>query len=89
MEGIFSRVVDVHEATAKMLGLLEDAVEMTDDGSPHPLVGSCFEDLAEVGCAPPPPPPRPAALSSRVSLRPMSFSLPRGFPSFRGAGAGL
>ncbi|XP_077427478.1 son of sevenless homolog 1 isoform X1 [Vanacampus margaritifer] len=47
VESIFSRVVDVHEATAKMLGLLEDAVEMTDDGSPHPLVGSCFEDLAE------------------------------------------
>ncbi|XP_051939882.1 son of sevenless homolog 1-like [Hippocampus zosterae] len=47
VEGIFSRVADVHEATAKMLGLLEDAVEMTDDGSPHPLVGSCFEDLAE------------------------------------------
>lgn len=21
---------------------------MTDEGSPHPLVGSCFEDLAEV-----------------------------------------
>nr|XP_061792120.1 son of sevenless homolog 1-like [Nerophis lumbriciformis] len=47
VDGIFSRVADVHEATAKMLGLVEDAVEMTDDGSPHPLVGSCFEDLAE------------------------------------------
>lgn len=32
----------------KLLGLLEDTVEMTDEGSPHPLVGSCFEDLAEV-----------------------------------------
>lgn len=32
----------------KLLGLIEDTVEMTDEGSPHPLVGSCFEDLAEV-----------------------------------------
>lgn len=32
----------------KLLGLIEDTVEMTDEGCPHPLVGSCFEDLAEV-----------------------------------------
>lgn len=32
----------------KLLGHIEDTVEMTDEGSPHPLVGSCFEDLAEV-----------------------------------------
>uniref|UniRef100_A0A8D3C1C5 Son of sevenless homolog 1 (Drosophila) n=1 Tax=Scophthalmus maximus TaxID=52904 RepID=A0A8D3C1C5_SCOMX len=44
---IFSRIVDIHEVTVKLLGLIEDTVEMTDDGSPHPLVGSCFEDLAE------------------------------------------
>uniref|UniRef100_A0A8C2ZA15 Son of sevenless homolog 1 (Drosophila) n=1 Tax=Cyclopterus lumpus TaxID=8103 RepID=A0A8C2ZA15_CYCLU len=44
---IFSRIVDVHEVTVKLLGLIEDTVEMTDEGSPHPLVGSCFEDLAE------------------------------------------
>uniref|UniRef100_A0A667XCV2 Son of sevenless homolog 1 (Drosophila) n=1 Tax=Myripristis murdjan TaxID=586833 RepID=A0A667XCV2_9TELE len=44
---IFSRIVDIHEVTVKLLGLIEDTVEMTDEGSPHPLVGSCFEDLAE------------------------------------------
>lgn len=46
---IFSNILDIHELTVKLLGLIEDAVEMTADGSPHPLVGSCFEDLAEVG----------------------------------------
>uniref|UniRef100_A0A673N2H4 Son of sevenless homolog 2-like n=1 Tax=Sinocyclocheilus rhinocerous TaxID=307959 RepID=A0A673N2H4_9TELE len=43
----FSNILEVHELTVKLLGLIEDAVEMTADGSPHPLVGSCFEDLAE------------------------------------------
>eukprot|EP00062_Callorhinchus_milii_P009664 gi/632953712/ref/XP_007892573.1/ PREDICTED: son of sevenless homolog 1 isoform X1 [Callorhinchus milii] len=47
VESIFSRIVDIHELTVKLLGLIEDTVEMTDEGSPHPLVGSCFEDLAE------------------------------------------
>ena len=32
----------------KLLGLIEDTVEMTDESSPHPLAGSCFEDLAEL-----------------------------------------
>uniref|UniRef100_A0A669EFR7 Son of sevenless homolog 1 (Drosophila) n=1 Tax=Oreochromis niloticus TaxID=8128 RepID=A0A669EFR7_ORENI len=44
---IFSRILDIHEVTVKLLGLIEDTVEMTGEGSPHPLVGSCFEDLAE------------------------------------------
>lgn len=48
MELAFSNILEVHELTVKLLGLIEDAVEMTADGSPHPLVGSCFEDLAEV-----------------------------------------
>lgn len=48
VENIFSRIVDIHEVTVKLLGLIEDTVEMTDETSPHPLVGSCFEDLAEV-----------------------------------------
>lgn len=48
MDSIFSRIVDIHEVTVKLLGLIEDSVEMTDEDSPHPLVGSCFEDLAEV-----------------------------------------
>ncbi|XP_073340076.1 son of sevenless homolog 1-like isoform X2 [Pagrus major] len=47
VDTIFSRIVDIHEVTVKLLGLIEDTVEMTDEGSPHPLVGSCFEDLAE------------------------------------------
>ncbi|XP_068455640.1 son of sevenless homolog 1-like isoform X3 [Clinocottus analis] len=47
VDSIFSRIVDVHEVTVKLLGLIEDSVEMTDEDSPHPLVGSCFEDLAE------------------------------------------
>ncbi|KAJ8289687.1 hypothetical protein GJAV_G00004160 [Gymnothorax javanicus] len=47
VEEIFSNILDIHELTVKLLGLIEDAVEMTADGSPHPLVGSCFEDLAE------------------------------------------
>lgn len=48
VDTIFSRIVDIHEVTLKLLGLIEDTVEMTDEGSPHPLVGRCFEDLAEV-----------------------------------------
>ncbi|XP_027008983.1 son of sevenless homolog 1 isoform X1 [Tachysurus fulvidraco] len=47
VDTIFSRIVDIHEVTLKLLGLIEDTVEMTDEGSPHPLVGRCFEDLAE------------------------------------------
>ncbi|XP_058846528.1 son of sevenless homolog 2-like [Acipenser ruthenus] len=47
IEVIFSNILDIHELTVKLLGLIEDAVEMTAEGSPHPLVGSCFEDLAE------------------------------------------
>lgn len=48
VENIFSRISDIHELSVKLLGHIEDTVEMTDEGSPHPLVGSCFEDLAEV-----------------------------------------
>uniref|UniRef100_A0A8C4NLD1 Son of sevenless homolog 2 (Drosophila) n=1 Tax=Eptatretus burgeri TaxID=7764 RepID=A0A8C4NLD1_EPTBU len=47
VDSVFSRILDVHELTVKLLGLMEDTVEMTDERSPHPLVGSCFEDLAE------------------------------------------
>lgn len=46
-EKIFNNISDIHELTVKRLGLLEDTVEMTDESSPHPLAGSCFEDLAE------------------------------------------
>ncbi|XP_062868530.1 son of sevenless homolog 1 isoform X2 [Trichomycterus rosablanca] len=37
VENIFSRIVDIHEVTLKLLGLIEDTVEMTDEGSPHSL----------------------------------------------------
>ncbi|XP_024914215.1 son of sevenless homolog 1 [Cynoglossus semilaevis] len=47
VDSIFSRIVDIHEVTVKLLGLIEDTVEMTDEEAPHPLVGNCFEDLAE------------------------------------------
>ncbi|XP_015425974.1 PREDICTED: son of sevenless homolog 2 isoform X5 [Myotis davidii] len=47
IEKIFSNISDIHELTIKLLGLIEDTVEMTDESSPHPLAGSCFEDLAE------------------------------------------
>ncbi|XP_072345912.1 son of sevenless homolog 2 [Scyliorhinus torazame] len=47
IEIIFSNILDIHELTVKILGLMEDTVEMTDESSPHPFVGSCFEDLAE------------------------------------------
>ncbi|KAM9017237.1 son of sevenless homolog 1 isoform X4 [Pezoporus occidentalis] len=47
VENIFSRISDIHELSVKLLGHIEDTVEMTDEGSPHPLVGSCFEDMAE------------------------------------------
>uniref|UniRef100_H3CHK8 Son of sevenless homolog 1 (Drosophila) n=1 Tax=Tetraodon nigroviridis TaxID=99883 RepID=H3CHK8_TETNG len=52
VDSIFSRIVDIHEVTVKLLGLIEDSVEMTDEDSPHPLVGSCFEDLAELAFDP-------------------------------------
>ncbi|XP_048456064.1 son of sevenless homolog 2 [Rhincodon typus] len=47
IEIIFSNILDIHELTVKLLGLMEDTVEMTDESNPHPFVGSCFEDLAE------------------------------------------
>uniref|UniRef100_A0A8D0G697 Son of sevenless homolog 2 n=1 Tax=Sphenodon punctatus TaxID=8508 RepID=A0A8D0G697_SPHPU len=47
IDTIFSNITDIHELTVKLLGLIEDTVEMTDESSPHPLAGSCFEDLAE------------------------------------------
>ena len=48
VENTFGHIVDIQEPHGKLLGHIEDTVEMTDEGSPHPLVGSCFEDLAEV-----------------------------------------
>ncbi|MBZ3876836.1 Son of sevenless-like protein 2 [Sciurus carolinensis] len=47
IEKIFSNISDIHELTVKLLGLIEDTDEVMDERSPHPLAGSCFEDLAE------------------------------------------
>lgn len=46
IDTIFSNITDLAELSEKLIGLLEEAVEMTDESSPVPLVGSCFEDLA-------------------------------------------
>lgn len=48
VENIFSRIVDIYEFSVKLLGYIEDIVEMIDEGSFYLLVGSCFEDLVEV-----------------------------------------
>ena len=49
VENTFGHIVDIHEPCGKLLGHIEDTVEMTDEGSPHPLVGSCFEDIRGTG----------------------------------------
>ena len=43
---IFSNIIDVYEFTVRLLSSLEDTIEMTVDDS-KPLVGGCFEELAE------------------------------------------
>ena len=45
LDVIFSNIIDIQELTAKLLSSLEDTIEVQDD---VPLVGTCFEDLAEV-----------------------------------------
>ena len=49
VENTFGHIVDIHEPCGKLLGHIEDTVEMTDEGSHHPLVGSCFEDIRGTG----------------------------------------
>lgn len=44
---IFSNILDIYEFTAKLLGSVEEQVEVAQDDE-LPLVGTCFEDLAEV-----------------------------------------
>lgn len=48
IDAIFSNIMDLAELSENLIGLLEEAVEMTDETCPVPLVGSCFEDLALV-----------------------------------------
>ena len=44
---IFSNIQDIYQFTAKLLSSVEEQVEVAQENEP-PLVGSCFEDLAEV-----------------------------------------
>ena len=44
---IFSNILDVQELTQNLISSLEDTVEATEE-SEVPLVGTCFEELAEV-----------------------------------------
>ena len=47
---IFSNILDVHELTQTLLSSLEDTLEATEENG-VPLIGLCFEELAEVCCA--------------------------------------
>jgi len=47
---IFSNILDVHELTQSLLSSLEDTLEATEENE-APLIGLCFEELAEVCCA--------------------------------------
>jgi len=46
---IFSNILDVHELTQSLLSSLEDTLEATEENE-APLIGLCFEELAEVCC---------------------------------------
>jgi len=48
VELIFGDIEGIAELSMKLIVVLEEAMEMTDEKS-DPLVGSCFEELAEVG----------------------------------------
>ena len=44
---IFSNILDVYELTQSLLSSLEDTLEATEENE-TPLIGLCFEELAEV-----------------------------------------
>nr|CAB3266485.1 son of sevenless homolog 1 [Phallusia mammillata] len=44
---IFGNIEDIAELSMKLIVMLEEAIEMTDETNPVPLVGNCFEELAE------------------------------------------
>ncbi|XP_050407020.1 son of sevenless homolog 1 [Patella vulgata] len=46
LDVIFSNILDIYDLTTKLLSLVEDQVEITDERE-TPLVGTCFEDIAE------------------------------------------
>ena len=46
---IFSNIEDIAEMSVKLISMIEEAFEMVDDDqNSMPLIGNCFEDLAEV-----------------------------------------
>ncbi|XP_077999337.1 son of sevenless homolog 2-like [Glandiceps talaboti] len=47
IDAIFAGILDIYEFSVTLLGLLEDAMEMTDEGNSSPAIGECFEELAE------------------------------------------
>lgn len=44
---IFANILDVREFTIRFLGLLEETIEMTQEGA-VPEIGNCFSELAQV-----------------------------------------
>ncbi|CAK8692407.1 unnamed protein product [Clavelina lepadiformis] len=44
---IFGNIEDIAEMSTKLIVMLEEAAEMTDESNPVPLIGNCFEELAE------------------------------------------
>ncbi|KAM0730412.1 Protein son of sevenless [Formica fusca] len=46
LETLFSNITDIYEITVTLLGSLEDIMEIAEEKQ-TPIVGSCFEELAE------------------------------------------
>ncbi|TRY78935.1 hypothetical protein TCAL_01723 [Tigriopus californicus] len=46
IDAIFSNIIEITELTVNLISSLEDTLEMTEEGNP-PMVGPCFEELAE------------------------------------------
>ncbi|XP_002735179.1 son of sevenless homolog 1-like [Saccoglossus kowalevskii] len=44
---LFSNILELYEFSISLLGLLEDAIEMTDEGNTSPAIGECFEEMVE------------------------------------------
>lgn len=46
LDVIFSNILDIYEFTANLLSSVEEQVELAENAKP--LVGICFQDMAEV-----------------------------------------